>query len=435
MSRKIIVIGAGASGLMAAAAAASRGASVDIFEKNEKAGKKIYITGKGRGNLSNACPTEEFFLKVASNPKFLYSALYDFDQASATRFFEENGCQVKVERGQRVFPVSDHASDITRALTSYLKKHNVRMHLNTEVRKILTEEEMDTGTDSKNKRTGHVTGILLKDGRKIGADAVILCTGGLSYPSTGSNGAGHRMAEKLGLSLVPCAPSLVPLTVKEGWCRELSGLSLKNVEISVFPLHQEEGKKKKKPLFTHFGEMTFLPDGISGPIILTASCYCRFERYPDGFAMHLNLKPALTHEQVSARLAREFTAHKDQPLKNALRPLFPYKLAEVVAKLSGLGENRKVGSVSEEEREGLADLIQDMPLTLTGTRGYNEAIVTRGGIAVKEINPSTMESRKIGGLYCAGEVLDVDAQTGGFNLQIAWSTGHLAGISAAEGGA
>lgn len=416
MKRKeIIVIGAGASGLMAAAAAASEGAGVTVLEKNEKAGKKIYITGKGRCNLTNICPDEDFFDHVASNPKFLYSAIYGFDHDMVMEFMRENGCEVKVERGGRVFPVTDHASDVTKALTGYLRRHHVRIQYHAEVQKIIAEP-------------AGMRGVQLSDGSIIHADEVIVCTGGLSYPSTGSTGDGLKMAGELGLLVTPTAPSLVPFTVKEDWCKQLQGLSLRNIQVTVCPVNG----KKKKPVFTEFGEMLFTHFGVSGPVILTASCYCDFGKYPDGFVLHLDTKPALSEEKLVSRLKREIEKNPSKILPNMLRALFPQRLAEAVAALSGPEEHRKVSSLSDTEIRKLAQMIKDIPITLTGTRGYTEAIITRGGVSVREINPSTMESRKYKGLYFAGEVLDVDAQTGGYNLQIAWSTGHLAGIHAAE---
>lgn len=480
MQKNVIVIGAGASGLMAAAAAAENGCRVTVIEKNEKAGKKIYITGKGRCNLTNDCATEEFFAYVARNHKFLYSAVYAFDHGMVKDFFEKNGCPVKVERGGRVFPVSDHASDVTAALVRRLQKLGVKIMYNCAVSAILTEtadpeqalavnkDDPDSdvsgtvNTESaavalKKKgrivRTGVIRGVRLANGRELSADAVILCTGGLSYPSTGSDGDGLKMAGRLGLEVTPTAPSLVPFETKEAWCRDLQGLALKNVSVSIFPCEMdntveedaasavsssEEARKKKKkkktnkPVYQAFGELLFTHFGMSGPIILTASCYCDFMKYPRGFRLNLNLKPALTQEQLEERIRREFTQAPDRHLPGAVRPLFPARLAEVVTQLSGLGTQRRAASFTEAEIKALARLIQAVPVTITGTRGYNEAIVTRGGISVKEFDPSTMESRRIRGLFAAGEVLDIDAQTGGFNLQIAWSTGHLAGTSAGQ---
>ena len=424
MEKTVIVIGAGAAGLMAAAAAAEKGHRVIVLEKNEKAGKKIYITGK-------------------------YSAVYGFDHGMVKDFFEKNGCAVKVERGSRVFPVSDHASDVTAALVRFLKKHDVDICCHSPVEDILTEDlfpEGGSGTeagdgkhnDPRSRKKGPdlcVRGVRLK---KIPADAVILCTGGLSYPSTGSTGDGLKIARRLGLKTTPTAPSLVPFETRDQWCRDLQGLALKNVSVRIFPLEKTseteggeapQGRKKAKPVYEAFGELLFTHFGLSGPIILTASCSCDFEKYPEGFRLFLDLKPALSQQQLEERIAREFAASPGKHLPAAIRPLFPARLAEAVTELSGFGTKQRAAAFSPSRIRELASLIKNIPVTVTGTRGYTEAIITRGGISVKEINPSTMEAKKIAGLYIAGEILDVDAHTGGFNLQIAWSTGHLAGSS------
>ena len=478
MGKQVIVIGAGASGLMAAAAAAENGHRVTILEKNEKAGKKIYITGKGRCNLTNDCAVEDFFGHVVSNHKFLYSAVYGFDASMVKAFFEDNGCPVKVERGNRVFPVSDHASDVTNALLRRLKCLGVQIRYHTVAEKILTEQGVPQNAafaeDVKysEKQPGslqqaaepdggvrRVRGVRLRGGKELYADAVILCTGGLSYPSTGSTGDGLLMAGELGLAVTPTAPSLVPFETKEDWCRELQGLALRNVAVKILPLentfpedappetvlkdHGPDGmlsrersvrkntgrKKKARPVYEAFGELLFTHFGLSGPIILTASCHCDFEQYPQGFRLYLDLKPALSQEELEGRIRREFARAPNRHLPGAVRPLFPARLAEAVTKLSGMGTERRSSSFTEPEIRALAALIKNVPVTVTGTRDYREAIITRGGISVREFDPSTMESRKIAGLYAAGEVLDVDAHTGGFNLQIAWSTGHLAGSS------
>ena len=471
MGKNVIVIGAGAAGLMATAAAAENGNSVTVLEKNEKAGKKIYITGKGRCNLTNDCATEDFFGHVVRNHKFLYSAVYGFDHDMVKEFFEKNGCPVKVERGNRVFPVSDHASDVTAALVRRLSRLGARILYHTEAMEILTEPAEEPETDVSVRR---VSGVRLRGGRVMPADAVILCTGGLSYPSTGSTGDGLKMAEKAGLSVIPAAPSLVPFETKEQWCRDLQGLALKNTAIRVFPIEETEDslmpsgeapaasgdpdasersqstisgdpvlqggrqtkkggknkkKKKEKPVYEAFGELLFTHFGLSGPVILTASCYCDFDRYPQGFRLFMDLKPALSQEQLVERIRREFSEAPNRHLPGAVRPLFPARLAEAVTELSGLGTDRRAAAFTQAEIEGLASLIKKIPVTITGTRGFTEAIITRGGISVKEFNPSTMECRTIRGLFAAGEVLDVDAHTGGFNLQIAWSTGYLAGSS------
>ncbi len=421
--KRIAVIGAGAAGLMAACAAADGGADVMILEKTEKAGKKIYITGKGRCNLTNACDIQEFWGHVVTNPKFLYSAVYGFDARQMMQFMEENGCPVKTERGDRVFPVSDHASDVTKALLGHLRSRGVQIRYHCPVSRILT-------TESEGEKT--VSGVLLRSGEVVDADAVILATGGRSYPSTGSEGDGYRMAEDLGIRVVKPAPSLVPVRTGEAWCAGLQGLSLKNVELTLERPENVPGKKKKKPLYKGFGEMLFTHFGISGPLVLTASCYMDFDSHPEGFLMRLNLKPALAAEQLTARLGREIAAAPKKKAEGMLRTLFPARLAETVAQMAGL-EGRTADSLNEKEIRELAALIQSVPIHAEGTRGFAEAIVTRGGLDVRSFDPSTMESRDIRGLYAAGEVLDVDAHTGGFNLQIAWSTGRLAGECAAEG--
>lgn len=454
--KSIIVIGAGAAGLMAACAAADEGADVTVIEKNEKAGKKIYITGKGRCNFTNACDTADYFRNVISNPKFLYSAVYDFDQQAMIRFLEDNGCPTKVERGNRAFPLSDHASDVTRALTDHLRKHGGKILFHQTVTRILTEPVPDgdphddtqdrpesAGIPGEEKR--RAVGVELPNGRKLRADAVILATGGRSYPSTGSTGDGYRFAGELGMEVREQSPSLVPFTVRESWPMTLQGLSLKNVAVKVLPAEDtdtgEKGKRRGgsrlRPVYEGFGEMLFTHFGVSGPLILSASCHTDFREHPEGYDLHLDLKPALSMDQLTARIQREFELAPQKEFVNAIRPLFPARLSDVMAQLSGLaaaadGTPRKAVSVTVKEIQAFAALVKDVPVTLTGTRGFNEAIITRGGICVKEINPSSMESRRVQGLYIAGEVIDVDAYTGGFNLQIAWSTGHLAGVSAAE---
>ena len=419
-SEKVIVIGAGAAGLMAAAAAAENGVAVVVYEKNEKPGKKIYITGKGRCNFTNACDTADFFGSVIRNPRFLYSSVYGFDASAAMAFFEQNGCPIKVERGNRAFPVSDHASDITRALTDRLKKLGVRIFLNTGAKEILTAET------ENGKR---VSGILLENGQKVEARKVILCTGGLSYPSTGSSGDGHRILAGLGLNMIPTAPSLVPLITAEEWPKRLQGLALKNVAISIRESGEPSGKKKK-PLYRDFGEMLFTHFGVSGPIILSASARLLFDQGQQ-YDLKLDLKPALTEETLLERLDREFAVSPVRQFQTVLRTLFPQRLAEEIALLSGIDASRMVRTITEKEKKEFVSLIKAVPMTLTGNRGFQEAIVTRGGINVRELNPSTMECKRIRGLYAAGELIDVDALTGGYNLQIAWSTGHLAGVSAA----
>ena len=351
-------------------------------------------------------------------------------------FFESHGMPVKVERGNRVFPVSDKSSDVIFALQKALKEKNVEVLLHTEVSKLCYEKITDTKADeeasdkkpsdkkpSDKKPELKITGVILKDGTKMDADAVIVATGGLSYPSTGSTGDGYKMAESAGHTVTECTPSLVPFNVKEEWVKSLQGLSLKNTAISIY-----SGKKK---LYEDFGEMLFTHFGVSGPMILSASASIKQSLIKQPLDMYIDLKPALTQEALDKRILREFEEAKNKQFKNSINKLLPAKMIPVIIELSGIDPDKKVNEISKEERNRLLMLFKKLPVTLNGPRGYNEAIITKGGIKVKEINPSTMESKLVNGLYFAGEVLDLDAYTGGFNLQIAWSTGYLAGTSAA----
>lgn len=433
MSR-VLVVGGGAAGMMAAFAAAGKGHSVVLFEKNEKLGKKIYITGKGRCNVTNACEPQELFDNVVSNSKFLYSAFYGFDNHAVQQFFEKRGCPLKTERGNRVFPVSDHSSDVIRALAGELEKAGVQVRLHTPVKRLLIEKMQEDGP-------GRIKGITLLSGEEVMGDAVVLACGGLSYQATGSTGDGYRMAREAGHSLIPCLPSLVPFHIKEEWCRQLQGLALKNVAASLYI----EGKE----IYEGFGEMLFTHFGVSGPLILSASSYYQTaaekqrkktekkakkagdqSREKSAQALlKLDLKPALSAEQLDKRILRDFEDNKNKQFKNAVDGLFPARLVPIMIQLSGIDPEKKVHEITREERKYFAECIKGLSLTVTGTRGFEEAIITRGGIKVKEVNPSTMESKLVSGLYMAGEMLDLDALTGGFNLQIAWSTGHLAGVS------
>ena len=405
---KVLVIGGGAAGMMAAYAAGMCGHEVTLLEQNEKLGKKIYITGKGRCNFTNASPLEEIMQAVVSNPKFLYSAFYTFSNDAVMDFFENQGMPYKIERGNRAFPVSDHASDVIRALERAMKEQNVRIRLYTQVRELLIEDDK-------------ATGVLLTDGGKIMADSLILATGGLSYPTTGSTGDGHTMAKNSGHKIVTPRPALVPLTTKEEYILRMQGLSLKNVSLKI--------KDEKRVIYDAFGEMLFTHFGVSGPLVLSASSVLS-RHFPREYQAYIDLKPALSKEQLDARILRDFDEAKNKQFKNALNHLFPAKLIPVMIKRSGIDPEKQVNEVTAEERKRLVDLTKAFTVTLTGLRGYNEAIVTQGGVNVKEVNPSTMESKKLKGLYFAGEVLDLDGVTGGFNLQIAWSTGMLAGRSA-----
>lgn len=412
---RVIVVGGGAAGAMAAIAAARSGSRTTLFEKNEKIGKKLFITGKGRCNVTNACETEELFDNVVSNGKFLYSAFYSFDNNSTMDFFEQAGCMLKTERGDRVFPKSDHSSDVIAALNRELSERGVEVFLHTPVKEILLEERPD------GKR---VRGVRLADGREEYADSVVVATGGISYESTGSTGDGYRFAERAGHKLAEAKPALVPFNIQEPFCRDMMGLSLKNVSVSL----SCDGKE----LYQGFGEMLFTHFGVSGPLILTASSYYAKRACGKRAVLRLDLKPALTEEQLDRRILRDFEENRNRLFKNALGGLFPAKMIPVMVALSGIDPEKKVNEVTREERKGLVSLIKGLPMTVTGCRNFSEAIITQGGVSVKEINPSTMESKIVKGLYFAGEVLDLDALTGGFNLQIAWSTGHLAGCSAAQ---
>ncbi len=402
--------------MMAAIAAAEDGHQVTLLEKNEKLGKKIYITGKGRCNLTNNCEVEDLLQATCVNRKFLYSAFYGFTSQDTIEFFENSGMKTKTERGNRVFPVSDHSSDVILALNRRLKECGVRICLHTEAAGILTKE-------SSGEKSGVcVCGVRKKDGTRLEADAVIVATGGLSYASTGSTGDGYRFAKEAGHTVTPLSPALVPFVCAEDDVKELQGLSLRNIEVTVW--------NGKKVLWKEFGEMLFTHFGVSGPVVLSASSYAAKIIRKTPLKMDIDLKPALSKEQLDARILRDFDEAKNKQFKNALNHLFPAKLIPVMIKRSGIDPEKQVNEVTAEERKRLVDLTKAFTVTLTGLRGYNEAIVTQGGVNVKEVNPSTMESKKLKGLYFAGEVLDLDGVTGGFNLQIAWSTGMLAGRSA-----
>ena len=405
---KVIVIGGGAAGAVAAIFAARNGHRVELFEKNEKIGKKLFITGKGRCNVTNAGDMDALFDAVKSNPKFLYSAFYSFTNEQAMDFFEELGVRLKVERGNRVFPESDHSSDIIHALKHELEQLGVEIHFCTEVKDVLVEHEK-------------FTGVVLKNGKKVSGDACVVATGGISYASTGSTGDGYRFAEKTGHKVTELYPSLVPMEVKEWYAKELQGLSLRNVRGTIL-----DGKKK---LYDEFGEMLFTHYGVSGPIIISASSVVGKKLQDKELTLQIDLKPALSREQLDQRVLRDFEENKNKQFKNAVDKLFPAKLKPIMIELSGISPEKKVNEISKEERLCFVDLIKNFKMTLTGLRSYNEAIITKGGVSVKDIDPGTMKSKKISGLYFAGEVLDLDALTGGFNLQIAWSTGYLAGIS------
>lgn len=404
---KVLVIGGGAAGMMAAYAAGMCGHEVTLLEQNEKLGKKIYITGKGRCNFTNASPLEEIMQAVVSNPKFLYSAFYTFSNDAVMDFFENQGMPYKIERGNRAFPVSDHASDVIRALERAMKEQDVRIRLHTQVRELLIEDDK-------------ATGVLLTDGGKIMADSLILATGGLSYPTTGSTGDGHTMAKNSGHKIVTPIPALVPLTTKEEYILRMQGLSLKNVSLKI--------KDEKRVIYDAFGEMLFTHFGVSGPLVLSASSVLS-RHFPREYQAYIDLKPALSEEVLNERLLREFSERPNQHIKAVFQQLLPAKMIPVMIELSQISMDKPVNAITKEERRRLVGLFKAFPFTITGTRGFKEAIITQGGVSVKDIDPATMESKRIKDLYLVGELLDLDALTGGYNLQIAWSTGYLAGIS------
>lgn len=403
----IAVIGAGAAGLIAAGTAASLGADVLLFETNPKVGRKIYITGKGRCNVTNNCETSNILANIPVNPRFLYSALGNFNAQDTMNFFESLGVPLKTERGNRVFPISDKASDIVDALFSYVKKQGVKIVFHT-VNDVLE----------------HQNGFLIKtDDKQFTVDRVIITTGGASYPATGSTGDGYRFAKNFSHSIVSPRPSLVPLVEKGNTCEKLMGLSLKNVRLTAL--------ENNKKIFEDFGEMLFTHFGVSGPLVLSASAHMRHFGSKD-YKILIDLKPALDDKTLDKRLLNDFEKYKNSDFINALGELLPRKLIPVIIELAGINPHTKVHSITKAQRASLSRLIKAFPVEISGARPISEAIVTTGGVNVKEINPKTMESKKKTGLYFAGEVIDVDAYTGGFNLQIAWSTGRLAGISASK---
>lgn len=407
---KVVVIGGGAAGMMASYSAGMCGHTVDLYDGNEKLGKKIYITGKGRCNFTNAMPLEEYFnSKIVTNPKFLYSALYGFSNDMVMDFMEAHGCPYKVERGDRVFPVSDHASDVTAALKRGMDEVGVRVHLNQKVSGII-------------ERDGRVVGIRLEGGKEVLADAVILATGGKSYPTTGSTGDGFAFAEELGMDVTTLRPALVPFVTKERYVPLLQGLSLRNVTLTIY-----DGNKK---VYSDFGEMLFTHFGISGPLVLTAASLLgkRLEK-SGSLRAEIDLKPALSDEQLDERLLREISENGGKAFHNYIAKLLPGKMVDVFVDLTEIPAEKKARDLTAEDRKRILNLLRHFSFTIQGLRGFKEAIVTQGGISVKEINPSTMEAKHHPGLYVCGEVLDVDAVTGGFNLQLAFSTGYLAGIS------
>lgn len=406
---KVIVIGGGAAGMMAAIIAARNGKEVTVLEQNEKLGKKLFITGKGRCNFTNACDIEDLFGNVISNPKFMYSAFYTFSNDMVMDFFEELGMPYKVERGNRVFPVSDHSSDVIKALEKEMRRLGVVICLNTKVKSLIIEKNICKGVELVNKK------------EKIYADSVIITTGGVSYPRTGACKDGYIFAKQAGHTIVTPSPSLVPIELEEDCCKDLMGISLKNVSATIYA--------DNKKVYSDFGEMLFTHFGVSGPIIIKASAY--IQKYlQKNLSLTIDLKPALDEKQLDERILKDFQLFQNKQLKNALDKLLLRALIPVVIEKSGLDGDKKVNELTKEERRILGHTIKYIPFSIIGLRSWDEAIVTKGGVSVKEIDPGTMESKLTGGLYFAGEVLDLDALTGGFNLQIAWSTGYLAGLSA-----
>lgn len=406
------MVGGGAAGMMAAIAAARNGkkGQVILLERNEKLGKKLFITGKGRCNLTNACDHNEFFSQVVTNPKFLYKAFNLFDNMAVMNFFEELGLALKTERGMRVFPSSDKSSDLIAVLKRELERNKVEIRYNSRVTAV-------------NIRDNQFYSLQINNSEELTGSSVIIATGGLSYPLTGSTGDGFNFAVEIGHSVTDMYPSLVPVHTRESFVKELMGLSLKNIKITV--------SVGNKTVYTDFGELLFTHFGVSGPVILSASSYIiPYVKNKEAISLSIDLKPALTPEQLDARILRDFEEVKNKQFKNSLEQLLPNKLIDVIIRLSGIDPYKQVNSITRQERSQLVSLLKGLTLHISGLSDYNQAVITKGGINIKEVNPSTMESKLIKGVYFAGEILDLDALTGGFNLQIAWSTGYLAGISA-----
>lgn len=406
---KVIVVGGGAAGMMAAISAADSGAEVILIEKNEKLGKKVYITGKGRCNITNESDVENLLKNVRSNPKFLYSAFYTFDSYRMMDFLEGEGLKLKTERGNRVFPESDKSSDVIKTLKKALEKRKVKIVLNT---KVLNIEIKD----------GICHGVIVQSGDKSGsytADKVIVATGGCSYQSTGSTGDGYRFAKDADIKVTKCYPSLVPFNIDSDIPKRLQGLSLRNVKVTLYD--------KGKVLYEELGEMLFTHFGVSGPLVLSASTLASGKDVSQ-MELSIDLKPALSKEQLDERILRDFSENRNSYFKNSLSRLLPAKMIPVIVELSEIDEKKQVNNITKEERNRLVNLLKGLTFKVESLRGFNEAIITKGGVSVKEINPGTMEAKKVKGLFFAGEVLDLDAVTGGYNLQIAWSTGYLAGM-------
>ncbi|MDP4120793.1 MAG: NAD(P)/FAD-dependent oxidoreductase [Bacillota bacterium] len=410
-TNKVIVVGAGAAGMMAAGIAAQNGADVTVIDKNKRPGRKLMITGKGRCNITNDCDTNTLIESVPKNGRFLYSAVNAFSSSDTISFFNDLGLKLKVERGNRVFPESDKAVDVVDTLFNFVKQNGCRF-LNANCNSLLVEDNI-------------IKGIVTENGKTIFADAVILATGGMSYPLTGSTGDGYRFAKEAGHTVVSPKASLVPLESSDSFCKELQGLTLKNVSIKV------NDTTINKVIYSDFGEMLFTHFGISGPVILSASSHMR-EMSGNRYNVSIDLKPALSIEQLDARIQRDFAKFINKEIKNSLYELLPHKLVPVVIKRCGIDPMARCNQITKQERQQLVQILKDFTVSIQDFRPIEEAIITSGGVSVNEINPKTMESKLVDGLFFAGELIDVDAYTGGFNLQIAFSTGYLAGISASR---
>lgn len=407
---KILIVGGGAAGMAAAVFLGEKNQEVHLFEKNEKLGKKLFITGKGRCNITNTCDEETFFKSVVTNSKFLYSAFYGYSNQDVISFFESLGLAVKEERGGRIFPASDHSSDVIRVLEKRMKELDVKVHLKSEAEAVLTEEG-----EAGEKQ---IKGIRLKNGAEISGDKVIIATGGFSYQATGSTGDGYTFAKETGHTVTDLRPALVPIVTKEEYVTQMQGLALKNVRFTI--------KDGKRVLYDDFGELLFTHFGISGPLVLTASSYIGKKLEKKELQGYIDLKAALTEEQLDARLLREFEAGINRQFKNVITGMFPAKMYPIILVLGGIAPEKKVNEITRKERQDFIYFVKHFPLTLVELRPFREAIITQGGVKVKEVNPKTMESKLVKGLYFIGEVLDLDAVTGGFNLQIAWSTARAA---------
>lgn len=407
--KKVIVIGGGAAGMMAAIQSAICGNEVIILEKNEKVGKKLFITGKGRCNITNACDISDLFSQVVTNPKFLYSAFYSFSNDDTIRFFENLGVPLKIERGNRVFPVSDKSSDVIRALERECKRQQVSICLHQTVHDIIVREN-------------RINGVILSNGRKISADKIILATGGKTYSSTGSSGDGYRLAEQCGHTVKKLRPGLTGLVSGTSIGKQLQGLTLRNIQVRITTM-----KDKRKALYEGFGELLFTHYGVSGPLLLSASSLIGDHLQKQPLQLHIDLKPALSREQLDRRIVHDFSESMNSDIKNTCQHLLPKSMISEVLRQAQMEPSTKTNQITKETRLKLVDTMKDYTLPLKGLRNMEEAIITRGGVAVSEVDPSTMESRLVSGLFFAGEILDLDALTGGFNLQIAWSTGYLAG--------